>query len=134
MSAGAMDEQVIMLAAQEGTMQAVEDSIDCQEQLEQGRQFFDALCLEYQGKEVLSGEDKQGVFEAILDNLTDQGALAGFGAFVFIAQVTQQKHIAHIEGISEPFMDRVRILETLLQKSDDNVRDHQLRIIDRKCT
>ena len=27
-------------------------------------------------------------------------------------------------------MDRVRILETLLQKSEDNVRDHQLRIIE----
>ena len=27
-------------------------------------------------------------------------------------------------------MDRVRILETLLRKSDNNVRDHQLRIIE----
>ena len=104
MSAGAMDEQAIMLGAQEGTIQTqegtiqtVEDSIECQEHLEQGRQFFDALCLEYQDKEVLSGEDKQGVFEAILDNLTDQGAFAGFGAFVFIAQVTHQKQIAQIE-------------------------------------
>jgi hypothetical protein len=52
-----MDEQVIMLIVEEGTMQDVEDSIDCQEQLEQGRQFFDALYLEYQGKEVLSGKD-----------------------------------------------------------------------------
>ena len=92
-----MDEQVITLATQEGTMQEVEYSIDYQEQLEQGRQFFATLCLEYQGKEVLSGEDKQGVFEAILENLTDQGALTGFDVFVFIAQVTHQKQIAQIE-------------------------------------
>ncbi len=46
----------------------------------------------------------------ILDNLTDQGALAGFGAFVCIAQVTQQRQIAQIEGISEQFVDQVRIL------------------------
>ncbi len=82
MSAGAMHEHAIMLTANEETMQEVEDFIDCQDNLEQG-QFFDALYLEYQGKEVLSGKDKQGVFEAILDNLTDQGALAGFGAYVF---------------------------------------------------
>ncbi len=80
-----MDVQAVMLAADEETMQEVEDTIDCQEQLKQGRQFFDVLCLEYQGKEVLSGNDKQGAFEAMLDNLTDQGALAGVGAFVFIA-------------------------------------------------
>ena len=104
------------------------------ERLEKSLQGTERQSLEYQGKEVLSGEDKQGVFEAILDNLTDQGALAGFGAFVFIAQVTQPKHIAHIAGIREPFMDRVRILEAFLKKSNDNVRDHQLRIIDRKCT
>ncbi len=60
-----MDEQAIMLAANEETMQEVEDSTDCRDKLEQGGQFFDALCLEYQGKEVLSGKDKQGVFEAI---------------------------------------------------------------------
>ena len=122
-----MDEQAIMLGAQEGTMQDVEDSIDCQEQLEQGRQFFDALCLEYQGKEVLSGKDKQGVFEAILDNLTDQGALAGFGAYVFTLHVIQQKQI---EVVSAQFVDRTRILEALLQKADENVREHQLRIIE----
>jgi hypothetical protein len=34
--------------------QEVEDSIDCQDKLEQGGQGFDALCLEYQGKEVFS--------------------------------------------------------------------------------
>jgi hypothetical protein len=34
---------------------------------------------------------KQGVFEAILDNLTDQGTLAGFGAYVFTMHVIQQK-------------------------------------------
>ncbi len=83
-----MDEQVIMLAADEETMQEVEDTIDSQEQFEQGRQFFDTLCLEYQVKEVMS---EAGGFEAILDNLTDQGALTGFSAFVFIAQVTQQR-------------------------------------------
>jgi hypothetical protein len=33
-------------------------------------------------------------------------------------------------SISEQFVDRVRILETLLQKADENVRDHQLRIIE----
>jgi hypothetical protein len=82
-----------------------QDTIDCQEQLEQGRQFFDVLCLEYQGKEVLSGKDKQGAFEAILDNLTDQSPLAGFGAFAFIAQVTQQRQIARIEGISGRTVD-----------------------------
>ena len=79
---------------------------------------------------MLSGKDKQGAFEAMLDNLKDQGALAGFGAFVFIAQVTQQRQIAQIEGISEQFVDRVRILETLLQKADENVRDHQFHIIE----
>ena len=66
--------------------------------------------------------------------MTDQGTLAGFGTFDFIVQVMQQKHISQIEGISEQFMDRVRILETLLQKSDDNVRDHQLRIIELEST
>jgi hypothetical protein len=65
---------------------------------------------------------------------TDQGALVGFGAFVFIAQVTQQRQIAQIEGVSEQFLDRVRILETLLQKTDENVRDHQLRIIELEST
>ena len=120
-----MDEKAIMLTAEEGTMQGVEDTIDCQEQLEQGRQFVDALCLEYQGKEVLSGKDKQGVFEAILDNLTDQGALAGFGAYVFTLHVIQQKQI---EVVSAQFVDRTRILEALLQKADENVREHQLRI------
>jgi hypothetical protein len=60
MSAGGMDQQqAIMLAADEETMQGMEDTIDCQEHLEQGRQFFDALCLEYQGKEVLSGRKKR---------------------------------------------------------------------------
>ena len=78
-----MDEHSIMLASNEETMQEVEDFIDCQDNLEQGGQFFDALYLEYQDKEVLSGKDKQGVFESILDNLTDQGALSGFGAYVF---------------------------------------------------
>jgi hypothetical protein len=116
-----------MLAANEETMQEVEDSIDCQDKLGQGGQFFDALCLEYQGKEVLSGKDKQGVFEEILDNLTDQGALAGFGAYVFTMQVIQQKQI---EGVGEQFVDRTRILEALLQKADENVREHQLRIIE----
>ncbi len=76
-----MDEKDIMLTAEEETMQEMKYTIDCQEQLEQGRQFFDALCLEYQGKEVLSGRDNQAIFEAILDGLTDQGALAGFGAY-----------------------------------------------------
>ncbi len=107
-----MDEQVIKLAANEETMQEVEDSIDCQDKLEQGGQCFDALYLECQGKEVLSGKDKQGVFEAILDNLTDQGA---------------QKQI---EGVGEQFIDRTRILEALLQEADENVREHQLRIIE----
>ena len=31
-----MDEQTIMITTEEGTMQDVEDSIDCQEQVEQG--------------------------------------------------------------------------------------------------
>jgi hypothetical protein len=120
-----------MLTSEEGTMQDVEDSIDCQEQLEQGGQFFgcffDALCLGYQVKEVLSGKDKQGVFEAILDNLTDKGALTGFGTYVFTLHVIHQKQI---EVVSAQFVDRTRILETLLQKTDENVREHQLRIID----
>jgi hypothetical protein len=68
----------------------------------------------------LSGKDKQGIFEAILDNLTDQGALTGFGAYVFTMHVIQQKQI---EGVGEQFVDRTRILETLLQKADENVRD-----------
>jgi hypothetical protein len=51
MSAGAMDQQqAIMLAADEETMQGMEDSIEGQDKLEQGEQFFDALCLEYQGR------------------------------------------------------------------------------------
>ena len=83
------DEQTIMFAANEETIQDVEDSIECQDKLEQGGHFFDALCLEYQGKEVLSGKDKQGVFESILDNLTDQGTLAGFGTYVFTMHVIQ---------------------------------------------
>ncbi len=74
-----------------------------------------------------SGKDKQGVFEAILDNLTDQGALAGFGAYVFAMHVLEQKQI---EGVGEQFVDRTRILETLLQEADENVREHQLRIIE----
>ncbi len=46
MSAGAMDQQkAIMLAADEETMQGMEDSIECQDKLEQGGQFFDALVL-----------------------------------------------------------------------------------------
>ncbi len=58
MSAGAMDQQqAIMLAADEEAIQRMEDSIECQDKLEQGGQFFDALCLKYQGKEVLSGRD-----------------------------------------------------------------------------
>jgi hypothetical protein len=87
-----------MLAEDEETMQEVEDTIDYQEQLQQGRQFFDDLCLEYQGQQVLSGEDKQGAFKAILDNLTDQGALTGFGVFVFIAQRTHRNQISQIRG------------------------------------
>jgi hypothetical protein len=64
MSAGAMDQpQAIMLAVDEMTMQGMEDSIECQDKLKQGGQFFDALCLEYQGKEVLSGRDNQAIFE-----------------------------------------------------------------------
>jgi hypothetical protein len=44
MSAGAMDQQqVIMLVAEEETMQGMEDSIECQDKLEQGGQFFDTL-------------------------------------------------------------------------------------------
>ena len=111
-------QQAIMLAADEETMQGMENTIDCQEQLEQGRQFFDALCLEYQGKEVLSGRDKQAIFEAILDGLTDQGALAGFGVYMFAMHVIQQKQI---EGVSDQFVDRTRILEALVQKGDENV-------------
>ena len=128
MSAGAMDQQqAIMLAADEEAIQGMEDSIECQDKLEQGGQFFDALCLEYQGKEVLSGRDNQAIFEAILDGLTDQGALAGFGAYMFAMHVVQQKKI---EGVSAQFVDRTRILEALVQKADDNVREHQLRIIE----
>ncbi len=83
MSAGTMNQQqAIMLAADGETMQGMEDSIECQDNLEQGGQFFDALCLEFQGKEVLSGRDNQAIFEAILDGLTDQGALAGFGVYM----------------------------------------------------
>ena len=115
-----MDGQDIMLPEEEETMQGMEGTIDCQEQLEQGRQFFDTLCLEYQGKEVLSGRDNQAIVEAILDGLTDQGALAGFGAYVFTMHVIQQKQI---KGVGEQFVDRTRILETLLQKADENVRD-----------
>ena len=120
-------QQAIMLAADEETMQGMEDSIECQEQLEQGGQFFDALCLEYQGKEALSGKDNQAIFEAILDGLTDQGALAGFGAYMFAMYVTQQKQI---EGVRDQFVDRTRILEALVQKGDESLREHQLRIIE----
>jgi hypothetical protein len=60
------------------------------------------------GKEVLSGKDKQGAFEAILDNLMDQGALAGFGAYVFTLHVIQQKQI---EGVSAQFVGKVIIEE-----------------------
>ena len=90
-----MDEQDIMLATDEETIQEVENTIDCQEKFQQGRQFFGDLCLEYQGQEVLSGKDKQGAFEAILDNLTDQGALTGFGVF---AQRTHRNQISQIRG------------------------------------
>ncbi len=48
--------------------------------------------------------------------------------------MTQQRQIAQIEGISEQFVDRVRILETLLQKADENVRDHHLHIIELEST
>jgi hypothetical protein len=75
----------------------------------------------------LSGRDNQAIFEAILDGLTDQGALAGFGAYMFAMHVVQQKQI---EGVSAQFVDRTRILEALVQKADDNVREHQLRIIE----
>ena len=71
-----------MITAEEGAIQEVEDTIDCQEQLEQRRKLFDDLYLEYQGKEVFSGKDDQVTFELILDNLTDQGGLTGFGVFV----------------------------------------------------
>jgi len=120
-------QQAIMLAADAETLQGMEDSIECQEQLEQGGQFFDALCLEYQGKEALSGKDNQAIFEAILDGLTDQGALAGFGAYMFAMYVTQQKQI---EGVRDQFLDRTRILEALVQKGDESLREHQLRIIE----
>jgi hypothetical protein len=121
MSARAMDQQqAIMLAADEQTMQEMEDSIECQDKLEQGGQFFDALCFEYQDKEVLSGRDNQAIFEANLDGLTDQGALAGFGACMFAMHVVQQKQI---EGSSAQFVDRTRILEALVQNADGrNVR------------
>jgi hypothetical protein len=42
MSAGEMDEQDIMLTSEEVTIQEMEDTIDCQEQLEQGR-FLDVV-------------------------------------------------------------------------------------------
>ena len=116
-----------MLATDEEAIQGMEDSIECQDKLEQGGQFFDARCFEYQDKEVLSGRDNQAIFEAILDGLTDQGALAGFGAYMFAMHVVQQKQI---EGVSAQFVDRTRILEALVQKADDNVREHQLRIIE----
>jgi hypothetical protein len=128
MSTGVMDQQqVIMFAEDEETMQGMEDSIECQDKLEQGGQFFDALCLEYQGKEVLSGRDNQAIFEAILDVLTEQGALSGFGAYMFAMHVIQQKKI---EDVSVQCVDRTRILEALVQKADENVRDHHLRIIE----
>jgi hypothetical protein len=46
---------------------------------------------------------------------------------MFAMYVTQQKQI---EGIGEQFVDRTRILEAILQKADENVREHQLRIIE----
>ncbi len=122
-----MDGQDIMFTTEEETMQGMEDTIDCQEQFEQGRQFFDTLCLEYDGQEVLSGKDKQGVFESILENLTDQGSLAGFDAYVFTLHAIQQKEI---EVVSAQFVDRTRILEALVKKGDENVRDHLLCIIE----
>ncbi len=79
----------------------------------------------------MSGKDKQGVFESILENLTDQGALAGFGAYVFTLHVIQKKQI---EVVSAQFVDRTRILEALLQKEDENVRENQLRIIELEST
>ncbi len=75
----------------------------------------------------MSGKDKQGVFESILENLTDQGTLAGFGAYVFTLHAIQQKQI---EDVSAQFVDRTRILEALLQRGDENVREHLLLIIE----
>ncbi len=89
----------------------MEDSIECQDKFEQGGQFFDVLSLEYQGKEVLSGRDNQAIFESILDGLTDQGTLTGFGGYMFAMHVVQQKQI---EDVSSQFVDRTRILETLV--------------------
>jgi hypothetical protein len=111
-----------MITAEEGTIQEVEDTIDCQEQLEQVRQFFDVLCLEYQGTEVLSGKDKKGAFETILDNLTDQDTLVGFGVFVFIAQVTQQRQITQIEGILKKKSTR-----SILRRKQEDQRHRRTR-------
>jgi hypothetical protein len=76
----------------------MEDTIDCQEQLEQRRKLFDDLYLEYQGKEVFSGKDDQVTFESILDNLTDQGGLTGWstrGNKESVLQYNEEETIRH---------------------------------------
>jgi hypothetical protein len=46
---------------------------------------------------------------------------------MFAMYVTQQKQI---EGVRDQFLDRTRILEALVQKGDESLREHQLRIIE----
>ncbi len=48
MSARAMNQQAIMLSAEEEMRQEMDDAIDCQEQLDQGGTFYETLCLAYQ--------------------------------------------------------------------------------------
>ena len=73
-----MDEQAIMLTGEEVTMQEMEDTIDCQEQLEQGR-FLDVgsnyMALAGISHEEMWEEAASLGFVAAPVNAADEGSL-----------------------------------------------------------
>jgi hypothetical protein len=119
MSAGAMDEQAIMLTAEEVTMQEMEDIIDCQEQLELGGSLdvgSNYMALAGISHEEMWGEAAASLgFVAAPVNAADEGSLYSPGmvdllqsmGFIFMNEFSESEpsEIGDAAQVSEDFSE-----------------------------
>ena len=126
MSAGAMDEQDIMLTAEEVTVQEMEDTIDCQEQLEQGRLLdvgSNYTALAGISHEEMWEETASLGFVAAPVNAADEGSIYSPGMvellqsmwFIFMNEFSQSEP-AEIGDAAQVFEDFSEIEEAALNE------------------
>jgi hypothetical protein len=126
MSAGGMDEQAIMLTEEEVTMQEMDDTIDCQEQLEQGR-FLDVgsnyMALAGISHKEMWEETVSLGFVAAPVNVADEGSLYSPGmvdllqsmGFIFMYEFSESES-SEIGDATEVSEDYSEIEETALNE------------------